>query len=219
MTDVAGRRTFPLRRQVRKAARPRANRQHVLLVVACLLAASGVIRIGEGAGRALALTGEGDSVMANGEAAAAVMAANPASCVPADAGAAGLLAAIRGRAETLDAREARIADRESALALAETEIASQMKALAAAEDDLARTVQIADTAAETDVARLVSVYESMKPKDAAALFAEMDPEFAAGFLGRMRPDAAGPILAGLDPKTAYTISVMLAGRNAAAPKN
>ena len=30
----------------------------------------------------------------------------------------------------------------------------------------------------------------MKPKQAAALFEEMDPNFAAGFLGRMRPDAA-----------------------------
>jgi flagellar motility protein MotE (MotC chaperone) len=206
----------PVRRRpaAPKATRVRANRQHVLLVVACLLAGSGVIRIGEGAGRALALTAEGSEAPAPGDAST-----EPASCGPPDGGTAELLAAIRARNETLDAREARIADQESALALAGTEIAAQMKALAAAEEDLSRTVDIADTAADDDVARLVSVYESMKPKDAAALFAEMAPEFAAGFLGRMRPDAAGPILAGLDPKAAYTISVMLAGRNAAAPKN
>ena len=63
------------------------------------------------------------------------------------------------------------------------------------------------------------IHENMKPKDAAALFEEMAPEFAAGFLGRMRPDAAGAVMAGLDPKTAYTISVLLAGRNADVPKN
>jgi flagellar motility protein MotE (MotC chaperone) len=192
------------------------NRQRVLLVVACLLAGSGVIRIGEGAGRALASTGAtAPALAADGTAAGP---AEAAACMP-EGGAADLLTAIRGRTETLDAREARIADRESALALAEAEIAKKMTELAAAEDELSRTVEIADTAADDDVARLVNVYESMKPKDAAALFAEMEPDFAAGFLGRMRPDAAGPILAGLDPKAAYTISVMLAGRNAAAPKN
>ena len=46
----------------------------------------------------------------------------------------------------------------------------------------------------------------------------MEPDFAAGFLGRMRPDAAAAVMAGLTPETAYSISVILAGRNATAPK-
>jgi flagellar motility protein MotE (MotC chaperone) len=33
----------------------------------------------------------------------------------------------------------------------------------------------------------------------------------------MRPDAAAGIMAGLQPQTAYTISVVLAGRNAKVP--
>ena len=45
----------------------------------------------------------------------------------------------------------------------------------------------------------------------------MTPEFAAGFIGRMRADAAAAIMAGLSPQAAYTISVILAGRNARAP--
>jgi flagellar motility protein MotE (MotC chaperone) len=59
----------------------------------------------------------------------------------------------------------------------------------------------------------------MKPKDAAALFEEMDPGFAAGFLGRMRAVAAASVMAGLSPQTAYSVSVIMAGRNANAPKN
>ena len=106
-----------------------------------------------------------------------------------------------------------------ALALAEEQIEARLAALVAAEEDLAATISVADSAAEEDIARLTAVYENMKPKDAAALFEEMAPEFAAGFLGRMRPDAAGAVMAGLDPKTAYTISVLLAGRNADVPKN
>lgn len=47
----------------------------------------------------------------------------------------------------------------------------------------------------------------------------MDPGFAAGFLGRMRPEAAAGIMTGLSPETAYTISVVLAGRNADVPRD
>ena len=91
-------------------------------------------------------------------------------------------------------------------------------ALTDAEEKLAATLAQTDHAADKDVARLVAVYERMKPKDAAPLFEEMAPEFAAGFLARMRPEAAAAVMAGLAPPRAYAISVLLAGRNAKAPK-
>ncbi|MEP4475030.1 MAG: hypothetical protein ABJ024_08265, partial [Lentilitoribacter sp.] len=77
---------------------------------------------------------------------------------------------------------------------------------------------LANTAAEDDLVRLTAVYENMKPKDASALFEQMEPGFAAGFLGRMRADAAAGILSGLSPQVAYSISVILAGRNADIPE-
>lgn len=88
-----------------------------------------------------------------------------------------------------------------------------------AEQKLRATLTLSDSAAEDDLSRLTTVYESMKAKDAAALFEAMEPEFAAGFLGRMRADAAANIMAGLKPDFAYTISVILAGRNANAQKS
>ena len=94
-----------------------------------------------------------------------------------------------------------------------------MIALEQIESDLRKTLALADGAAENDLARLTSVYENMKPKDAAALFETMEPDFAAGFLGRMRPDAAASVMTGLSPGAAYSISVILAGRNANAPKS
>ena len=48
-------------------------------------------------------------------------------------------------------------------------------------------------------------------------FEEMTPEFAAGFMARMRPDTAAAVMAGLEPATAYSISVVIAGRNARVP--
>lgn len=127
--------------------------------------------------------------------------------------------------EALNRREARVKQREEdldvrlqALSLAEKEINKKLEELEAAERQLRETLALAQTAAEDDLTKLTDVYANMKPKQAAALFEEMDPEFAAGFLGRMKPDAAAAIMAGLTPGTAYTISVVLAGRNANVPK-
>ncbi len=132
-----------------------------------------------------------------------------------------VLAELREREARVSAREAALETRLQALAVAEDQISKNIAALTRAEDELAATMALADTAAEDDLSRLTAVYENMKPKEAAPLFEAMDPpQFAAGFLGgRMRPDAAASILAGLDPKTAYAISVILAGRNAAVPTN
>lgn len=186
------------------AVRPRRRALSVLLL---FLAASGLLRVGLTAGHAL------DTAAAE--------------AVPAETGgSAGGDAALRAMFDDLTARETRlkaredaIAVREKAVALAGSEAERRIAALETAERKLAATIEQADQAAEKDVARLVAVYERMKPKDAAALFAEMAPDFAAGFLSRMRPEAAAAVMAGLDPKVAYAISVQFAGRNAAAPKS
>lgn len=131
----------------------------------------------------------------------------------------GLLDDLRAREDRLRQREGALDDRKQALALARTEIDGKLAALERAEAELSATLTIADQAADQDVARLVAVYEKMKPKDAASLFGAMEPDFAAGFLGRMRPETAATVLAGLAPDKAYAISVVLAGRNANAPRN
>ena len=205
----AGRKSPPAVRARARSRRPRRGGRGALFVIAILLGASGLIRIGTGAGHALANV--------NGEETAEVAPTGPA-CEP-DAGALAMLEDLRAREARLASREAQIADRSQALSLAKAEIDEKIAALVAAEEKLSATLTLADQAADEDVARLVAVYEKMKPKDAASLFGEMDPDFAAGFLARMRPDAAAAVMAGLDPKAAYTISVLLAGRNANVPRN
>lgn len=130
-----------------------------------------------------------------------------------------LLAALLKREERVKEQEKKIEMRSKALAVADEEITKRLAALEQAEIALRETLSLADGAAESDLARLTSVYESMKPKDAAALFGAMEPDFAAGFLGRMRPDAAASVLAGLPADMAYAISVILAGRNSKVPKS
>jgi len=129
-----------------------------------------------------------------------------------------LLTTLQEREARLKRREMQIEDRMKALEIADTAIERKLQALVEAEESLGATLALADGASEEDLMRLTDVYEKMKPKDAAALFEEMAPEFAAGFLGRMRSTAAASVMAGLSPKAAYTISVILAGRNATVPK-
>ncbi len=179
------------------------GRRGTLHIISGLLIASAVVRLSAQAGPALA----NDTEI---EPAVTAMALEETNT---DA----LLAAFRDREARLAEREAQLQDRMQALRVAEVEIAERLEELVAAEQALAATIAAADSASLTDLEQLTTVYENMKPKEAAALFEEMPPQFAAGFLGMMRPDAAALIMTQLAPETAYSFSVVLAGRNANVP--
>ncbi len=189
----------------------RSRRTGTLAVIAVLLAASGAIRLGTGVAEALVR----DEAVASVELGAGV---EPQACTEV-AGIGPLLEAIREREARVASRESALEERMQALALAERRLTSQQAELAATEEALAATLALADRAAEDDLMRLTTVYETMKPKDAALLFEEMDPNFAAGFLARMQPAAAAAVMSGMTPRGAYTLSVILAGRHASVPRN
>lgn len=198
-------------------SRPRATRaafrrrgRGTLLTIIMLLVGSAVLRIGLEANAALAQSTEPEDPGAQTEAAAGAC----SDMGDFDA----LIAELQAREARVASREAEIEDRMQALSVADAAIERRLEELASAEESLRDTITIVETAAEDDLDRLTAVYENMKPAEAAALFETMDAAFAAGFLGRMRPEAAAGIMAGLRPETAYTMSVMLAGRNAGAPR-
>lgn len=180
----------------------------VLFFLAGLLLASGVIRVGLGVTEARAVTPPDTAEVP-------APPPEPASCPAPPAALAEALAQREARVTT---REAALEARLAALALADEVLAERLKALQSAEAQLTATLAQADGAAEGDLTRLTTVYEAMKPKEAATLFQTMSPEFAAGFLGRMRPEAAAAVLSGMTPEAAYTVSVLLAGRNALVPR-
>jgi flagellar motility protein MotE (MotC chaperone) len=105
-----------------------------------------------------------------------------------------LLKALNDREAQVAVQEAAAKDRMAALSLADAALTKRLEELAAAEASLKEVLAIADGAAEKDLARLTAVYEAMKPADAAA------------------------ILSGMPPDKAYSISILIAGRNALAPK-
>lgn len=193
--------------------RRRGRRVPVLVVVAVILGMSALVRLADGSGTAIA---QGLGAIARTQTDSVQDVAEPGICTPAPE-LADILASLTRRESRVATLEAELADRERTVEVATAELRAGLAALEAAERRLAGTIATASQAAEADLSKLTSVYENMKPVDAAILFGQMEPVFAAGFLGRMRADAAAAILAGLAPDQAYSISVVLAGRNANVP--
>lgn len=189
---------------------PKSKRPLVstLFLICMLFVLSGVFRLGSGLDTAFASQQKQMSQKDSAE-----------GVEPNDVQVDALLQTLLERERALEEKEQALAIREKEIALAREKVEAGLLALVQAEEDLAATLAIADGAEEADLARLTAVYENMKSKDAAPIFAQMAPEFAAGFLARMRPDAAAAIVSGLEPDVAYSISVILANRNRNAPKN
>jgi flagellar motility protein MotE (MotC chaperone) len=130
-----------------------------------------------------------------------------------------LLAAIRERQTALDGEEIRINEKLEILEQAEAAFESKRHELQETERRLAATLAQTDGAVLRDIEQLTSMYENMKPKNAAGIFETMDPRFAAGFLIRMNPQAAADILSGMSAEAAYEASVIMANRNIATMAN
>lgn len=192
----------------KKIRRP-LRRRGSLALIALFLICSAAMRLGIGVNQALAKApSAADTLVEN---------TPVANCEP-PKDIATVLKALEQRENRLVASEESLTDRMQALAVADSVVERKMAELIAAEQRLQSSIAQAEVASENDISKLTAVYENMKPAEAAALFEEMDPDFAAGFLGRMRPEAAAGVMAGLTPTSAYTISVVLAGRNANVPK-
>lgn len=178
-----------------------------LLTIVSVLVLSGVLRLG---GIGIAVANEAEVVAVNeadGRSYECEMSENTQE----------LLRIITARTAELDAKELELMEQSAALDAAKQLIEKNLVQLEEAELRLQATIDQVDGASADDIDRLTSVYESMKPKVAAALFEQMSPEFAAGFLGRMNPPAAAEIMSGLSSEAGYAISVVLAGRNANVP--
>jgi flagellar motility protein MotE (MotC chaperone) len=190
-------------------SRARLRTRGILILLAAALATSGLLRLGP----ATAAFAEDLSELLAGTS------ADQSDDVPAPKpqDVAVVLAALQEREAVLEERENKLSQRLDALNLAEERVSSKLQELTKAEETLAATMAIAKTAAADDLSRLTTLYENMKPKQAIPLFEAMEPEFAAGFIAQMKPAIAAQIMAGMDPQTSYAISVVLAGRNAAAP--
>jgi flagellar motility protein MotE (MotC chaperone) len=142
--------------------------------------------------------------------------ATPPSEPPISEGERALLLDLRKRRGELDAREAALAARESVLTAAEARLAARVKELGDLQKRL-ESLEVARNAREEANWRgLVKLYEAMKPRDAGAIFNDLDLPVLLPILDRMKEAKAAAILAAMEPERARLATAELADRRSRA---
>ena len=125
-----------------------------------------------------------------------------------------VLAVLQTDKANIAERMAAVEVREKALATLEAKLSEQMELIDAANDKMEAQLGEMKSVANEDIIHLVKMYQTMKPKQAAAIFESMDAAFAAGFLREMNGERAGLIMANMDSRKSYSISAIMASKNA-----
>ena len=104
--------------------------------------------------------------------------------------------------------------RENLLEATEQRIDEKIETLQALETRIEKFVERHDAAETEQMRRLVKVYESMKPKDAARIFEEIDMEGLLEVAGGMKENKIAAIMANMTPRRAQELTIELADRKA-----
>jgi flagellar motility protein MotE (MotC chaperone) len=134
------------------------------------------------------------------------------------------LAAERALLAQLRARRAEIEARERDLEAREVMAAASERRLAARVEELARLVQQLEALErgrrereEAGWRGLVRLYEGMRPRDAAAIFDELEMPVLVEVVDRMREAKAAPVLGAMRPERARLLTTELARHRAERP--
>ena len=119
-----------------------------------------------------------------------------------------LLQALAERRRELDLRAHELEQREILLRAVEQRIEEKAGGLRA-------LLKQQENQTEDQYTSLVKIYESMKPKDAARIFEEMDLAVLMPVVERMKERKTAPILAKMSPVKATAITTQLAQRRKA----
>src|SRR5690606_7461825 len=123
-----------------------------------------------------------------------------------------LLQSLSERRKELDARERAIEQREGLLTAAEHRIDTKIGELKAVRSEIEGLIKKYDAQEEQQIAGLVKIYETMKPKDAARIFNELDMDVLLDVFERMKASKTAPVLADMDPVRAKEITTRIAER-------
>lgn len=102
--------------------------------------------------------------------------------------------------------------REKLLAATELRINEKIDELKAINAEIQGFVKQFDAREDEKITSLVKIYETMKPKDAARIFNDLEPETLLELLRRMREAKAALIIAKMDSAKAKTVTSELAMR-------
>ena len=128
-----------------------------------------------------------------------------------------VLRQLAQRRDELDVRARELDDREALLKATEQRIAEQAQQMKQMRAEYEQIKNQRDEAAEASLRRLVTVYEAMKPDEAARIFETMEGAVLLDVVTRMGERRLAPILAQMSPAKAQALTIAMANRRAIIP--
>lgn len=121
-----------------------------------------------------------------------------------------LLQSLASRREKLDMWEDEIALKENLLKATEIRVEDKLGELKQLQKKVEKLLEKYDVQEETEIDSLVKIYESMKPKNAAAIFNDLQMSILFKVIDGMSERRAAPILAAMDADKARALTQELA---------
>jgi flagellar motility protein MotE (MotC chaperone) len=123
-----------------------------------------------------------------------------------------ILQSLSQRRDDLDKRAAEIDRHEALLQATEQRIDEKIARLQQMEGTINDAFKKADQKDNAKIKSLVRIYETMKPKEAARIFEQLDVPVLLDVLEQMKEMKTAPILAAMDPAKAKAVTLALAAR-------
>lgn len=121
-----------------------------------------------------------------------------------------LLQNLTKRRNELDERESELEMKTKVLDATELRITNKVNEMKLLQVELSKVVAQYKQQQDGEIKSLVKIYENMKPKDAAAIFNEMEMPILLEVIDKMSERKVAPVLAGMDPKRARDVTQELA---------
>lgn len=118
---------------------------------------------------------------------------------------------VERRAE-IERRTKEVEQREALLAAAEKRLDQKLQELEKVRGDIQKALRTGDEKQNAQLDSLVKIYETMKPKEAARIFEELDMPVLLDVFQRMKEQKTAPILAAMDPVKAKQVTSALVER-------
>lgn len=129
-----------------------------------------------------------------------------------------VLERLQGRREELESRTRDLEMRENLLKATEKRLDSKVGELKDVEGRISSATAARDKAETERFKSIVVMYEGMKPKDAARIFDRLDIKILVEVATQMKPAKMSEILAAMTSESAERLTVELASRASAGPR-
>jgi flagellar motility protein MotE (MotC chaperone) len=130
-----------------------------------------------------------------------------------------ILERLQQRREELDARARELDLRESLIQSAEKRVAAQLSELKDVEARIKIESQQKDEVESARLKSLITMYENMKPRDAAKIFNGLDDSVLIAVASQINPRTMAEILAQMQPEVAQHLTIALASKAQQAQQN